>query len=360
MQDLASLQLHERDQPLVLRVTLTAEGSGTELWSIDQDIWRDDHHVFHANVRGAAGAGVTARIYDIANEGGDVLYGSFGDSECIGPAGETRLQSGDECRDSEGALRLLASASGVADDASRHQEGEGDLGRECAHVFISAGAHDGGDLIDMLIVGLGADGAEGRWERDPAFAWYKNLTMMLDPRVRPGDFCMVAIEANPYMTPRLEAAAKKARGRCKGVDVRSGTAAWVSEGEISLMLDSVYNTSGLSSSLMEGHPHAGGAGGKVVVKSLSMGALTRDARRRVGKEGIVVVKMDIEGAEYDILRSMIVDESLCGSVDFLFVEWHQMVFDGEVEGGPPGDFERLLGWLVGAEGCRTKIFGSTW
>jgi FkbM family methyltransferase len=234
---------------------------------------------------------------------------------------------------------------------ARQQEG-----RECPHVFISAGAHDGGDMFDLLAVGSSGDSK--KWlsdsPSDRAWAWWKNLTVNIATDVKPRDFCVIAIEANPHMTSVLEKAAGVVRGGCRGVEVMAGTAAWVEDGSIDLNLDTRQEETGLSSSLLGGHPSAKGS--RVTVKSISTPNLVRTARKRTGENGLVVLKMDIEGAEYEVLRAMIADGSLCSSVDYLFVEWHAMAL-GDGSDAPPSDFERVFEWISSVKGCRTRVFG---
>lgn len=43
------------------------------------------------------------------------------------------------------------------------------------------------------------------------------------------------------------------------------------------------------------------------------------------KEDFIVVKMDIEGAEYDVLDKMIADDTI-SMVDEIFIEWHSRCF----------------------------------
>lgn len=42
-------------------------------------------------------------------------------------------------------------------------------------------------------------------------------------------------------------------------------------------------------------------------------------RRRTGK---TLVKMDVEGAEYEVLASLLTRGALCHAIDYLTVEWH--------------------------------------
>ena len=54
---------------------------------------------------------------------------------------------------------------------------------------------------------------------------------------------------------------------------------------------------------MPGHPDVESEASRFVkVRAIDLGALVMHAREQVGELGYVIVKMDIEGAEYPVLR----------------------------------------------------------
>ena len=320
----------------------TIDGIGPNFLPRHFSIPRSD--VYHFTVEAPGGGGAKA---------GDEIHVAlmeWPEGTCIADdKNECRTEIGDAWQQVDSSKLELVAAPITA----RQQEG-----RECPHVFISAGAHDGGDMLDLMAVG--SSGESEKWlsnaPSDRAWAWWKNLTVDIATDVSPRDFCVIAIEANPHMTSVLEEAASAVRGGCRGVEVMAGTAAWVENGSVDLNLDTRQEETGLSSSLLEGHPSAKGS--RVTVKSISTPYLVRTARERTGENGLVVLKMDIEGAEFEVLRTMIADGSLCSSVDYLFVEWHAMALGGGGCDAPPGDFEGVFEWISGVKGCRTRVFGS--
>lgn len=106
---------------------------------------------------------------------------------------------------------------------------------------------------------------------------------------------------------------------------------------------------------------------------------TRAHLRQAGSHGLVVVKMDVEGAEYPMLRNLSLLHRLCSSVDFLLMEWHRSChapYRGEffvvftrthksdasaglgrmAAPGVPPNFEASVAWLLEAEGCRCRVW----
>ena len=132
---------------------------------------------------------------------------------------------------------------------------------------------------------------------------------------------------------------------------------------------------------MAGHPDVETDAARFVsVASIDLGALIADARAQVhpplppphlnpsfssqapfpdpphlaqvGEGGVIIVKMDVEGAEYPMLRNSSLLRQLCAGVDFLLMEWHRMA-------APPGfppNFESSVAWLLEAEGCRCAVW----
>lgn len=105
---------------------------------------------------------------------------------------------------------------------------------------------------------------------------------------------------------------------------------------------------------------------------------------QAGAHGLVIVKMDVEGAEYPMLRNLSLLHRLCSSVDFLLMEWHRSCHapsspstreslmtplahsphnPDENAGwgrmaapGVPPNFEASAAWLLEAEGCRCRVW----
>lgn len=82
-----------------------------------------------------------------------------------------------------------------------------------------------------------------------------------------------------------------------------------------------------------------------------MGALLRRTRERLPAEGQLVLKMDIEGSEYEILRRLVSDGTVCAVVDYLLMEWHP-----DVAPHVPANAAAAIQWLLDAPSCRTTLW----
>ncbi len=72
--------------------------------------------------------------------------------------------------------------------------------------------------------------------------------------------------------------------------------------------------------------------------------------RKVGK--VVVMKMDVEGWEYELIPAMVVRGAIC-AVDFAFTEFHRSPSLTKMS---PPDFVENLNWMLGAvKSCPTKF-----
>merc|ERR1719222_1789625 len=89
---------------------------------------------------------------------------------------------------------------------------------------------------------------------------------------------------------------------------------------------------------------------KITVSSIDLAAFTQPYTAKLG--GFVMLKVDIEGAEFHVLRSLVASGEAC-KIDILFVEWHHNKIDFVKERIPRGIAHSLM-WLLKAPGCRLK------
>lgn len=96
-------------------------------------------------------------------------------------------------------------------------------------------------------------------------------------------------------------------------------AAWIEEGTINLFQSTAHEASTILSGKVE---HSGWPqidyGRGILVPSINFSSWLR--RTLIGYDEIII-KMDIEGAEYDVLEKMIAEKTI-GRVNKLFCEWH--------------------------------------
>ena len=137
-------------------------------------------------------------------------------------------------------------------------------------------------------------------------------------------------EANPIFNPALIRAKEKYDALGINVNIFPSTVVDVKDGTRTFFLDTVNTDHDFwGSSIYATHPDAvsSNSNGTVLTsinlsRWLLMNTLPRD---------FVVVKMDVEGAEYELIPHM-VEMGVWTVVDHLFIEWHAInVPEGDVE-----------------------------
>ena len=82
----------------------------------------------------------------------------------------------------------------------------------------------------------------------------------------------------------------------------------------------------------------------------------------------VVLKVDVEGYEFELLRALLASGALCNSaVSDLLLEWHTIrpsgpLFDAKAEGMPipPDDLKAALLWMTKSPACRRLTVHQWW
>jgi len=135
------------------------------------------------------------------------------------------------------------------------------------------------------------------------------------------------------------------------VKIKPHTAVLDRFGESVIYLDNVsshaYGSSLKSAKKVnfEGHLHS--LGREQHVNLVDLGAILKV----VPEAAEVVVKMDVEGSEYDILRSLIPSGIAC-RIDTLIIEYH---FRKLVKGSIPAGVNEVFEWLLNGLNCGVRI-----
>ena len=128
-------------------------------------------------------------------------------------------------------------------------------------------------------------------------------------------------EANPNFNAFLNRIGEIA-SKNHTVNMYTETAAWIHNGTIDFFLDTVNkNQNFWGSSLNENHPDAVRSGKKKITVNC------RDVASIINRYSVtdfVVVKMDIEGAEFDLLIDFI-KKDVFKIIDYIAVEFHPVV-----------------------------------
>lgn len=181
----------------------------------------------------------------------------------------------------------------------------------------------------------------------------------------------VMVEALPRFAPALRALAEAHPGGAFYPAV-----AWSAGGLTKTFYEARDGGASVASSVYREHAQAaapagradtaaagtGGGGADVDVDSVAINATTVDVvallEAHARPADFVTLRMDIEGAEYEVLRRLVVSGAACALVDELLVETHSQQLQqyapdsGGADGGGLGRFylvDLTLGWLLA--GC---------
>lgn len=130
-----------------------------------------------------------------------------------------------------------------------------------------------------------------------------------------------AFEANPVFNDVLKTTKEKVEKK-HSIQMFNETAAWTNDGTISFYLDTVNEDRHFwGSSLIGNHPDVVRSGKKnVTVKCVDIARIIR----QYSADDFIVVKMDIEGAEYDLLLDFVVKD-VYKLIDYMAVEFHPSI-----------------------------------
>lgn len=177
-------------------------------------------------------------------------------------------------------------------------------------IFIDLGANDGSSTSYFLERSFAGDNVETQGGDSNSFLHGLGST---------GDWDIVIFEANTNYTKELNQIRDNAlsKGWAHNITIFGGTAIATHSGNITFILDTPVSGLAGSTTMAES---ASATGPHYTIPSVSILDLFSDMRIRV--DDYVIVKMDIEGAEFDLLRHMIV-HGMHRRIDVLAVEYHE-------------------------------------
>jgi len=196
----------------------------------------------------------------------------------------------------------------------------------CIGLFIDVGANSGSSLhswyeqegCEDLKVRMGE-----AWPgiKRSACAWEWPPWLPLNLRRR---YCAEAFEPNPRFSQRLlETARRLEHAHGVSIAVYNGTAFSTTTGSALLRLDRTKG--GLGSSLLLRKPDTAQWGDVAPVRTVDGVAHLDMLPAEVGP---LALKLDVEGAEANVLRNMLLSGVLCRRVHNLWVEWHSAALLG--------------------------------
>jgi FkbM family methyltransferase len=133
-----------------------------------------------------------------------------------------------------------------------------------------------------------------------------------------------AVEANPFFNEILGDVKKYSEDKGHKFNLFTETAAWTKNEKLTFWLDTVNaKRNYYGSSLLKIHPHVIKSGYKnVSVQGIDISELLK----QYNENDEVVLKIDIEGSEYDIFLHLIKEGTL-SLVDIIAVEFHRIIKD---------------------------------
>jgi hypothetical protein len=209
----------------------------------------------------------------------------------------------------------------------------------CKHFYFDLGTNNALSIEDFIM--KPATDARGNVVRP--LNQYRNQSQL-----KMSDFCVFGFEPNPAHSANHRRVEKLCGTTVRHVEIFSETIAGISDGKSVLQIDN-YNGHFPSwgSSVLAGFgPIAKQANTTTVsVQSLDFGRFLRDTLGEKGALGKVILRMDIEGSEYILLRRYL--DMLCKYVDHLEIEWHAHQLNPA-----PLCVETTFRWMLSDEQCK--------
>jgi hypothetical protein len=164
------------------------------------------------------------------------------------------------------------------------------------------------------------------------------------------EFCVFGFEPNPMHSANHRQVERKYGPGVRHVEIFSRSIAGIKDGTSILQVDNFQGEfPSWGSSVMSGFGPIAKQGNttSVQVKSIDFGRFVLEMLNDQIAPGKVIVRMDIEGSEYILLRRFM--DVVCKYVDFLEVEWHARHLSP-----PPYCVESTLKWMLSDERCKPR------
>jgi len=211
---------------------------------------------------------------------------------------------------------------------------------ECTGIFVDLGANRG-DTIDKWYAGYygSVHGREGGYTQGKS-----NMSPDFDLE----NFCVLSFEANSRWNRKLEEAQERHKSLGHKVFIFAETVAENFFGVVEIYVDGLSENSWSTSIFANKKIPLEGAADKVKLRAVGGDRSKLKAMKIVRAVDLgsilqvlselnvpVIMKMDIEGAEFKILPHLLNTNSICGIVQYLFLELHVDILKS-------GDFPRQL------------------
>jgi FkbM family methyltransferase len=179
--------------------------------------------------------------------------------------------------------------------------------KDSRYVFIDLGANKGDSIRNFL--GYTSNALGGKLSK-----------LISIDQVRSKKWLIYAFEANPYFDTNLQDLKEEVENEGHHVFLYKQTAAWIYDGKIDFYLDTVNRMNDFwGSSLNVKHPDVEKSGKhKINISCVDVARIIK----QYNENDFMVVKMDIEGAEYELLIDFL-KKDVYNLIDYITVEYHQ-------------------------------------
>mmetsp|Transcript_2824 Transcript_2824/g.17566 ORF Transcript_2824/g.17566 Transcript_2824/m.17566 type:complete len:337 (+) Transcript_2824:1579-2589(+) len=215
----------------------------------------------------------------------------------------------------------------------------------CRNTFFDLGANSG-DTLKRLF-SKKADRSR-KYRSIGAVLRKTNLTV--------GSMCVLSFEGNPRFSRQLQLFQRRHAHDCLLLEVFSETAVYFRNENVTFYLDSLNSRTQPGSSLVS-EKVTSTQKNAVRIQGIDFGELLEKISIITHEywNGVVIVKMDLEGFEYSLLRNLIARGLLCKNVDYLLVEFHDIATKFRDDVGVPSQVDKLLKWLANENQCKTEV-----
>jgi hypothetical protein len=209
----------------------------------------------------------------------------------------------------------------------------------CKHFYFDLGTNNALSIGDFITY-------EG--EGGPISSAYRK-----EQKLALSEFCVFGFEPNPAHSRAHRDVTAKYRHLVKYLKIFSETVAGTSEGTTKLLVDQYdgeYPAWG--SSIMSNHVYMGNQNSTqvAVVRSLDFSRFLNKFVGTRDPDSKVIIRMDIEGSEFVLLRDLVASGLLCLGTDKLIIEWHPDAVE------PSGWCLRAaFEWLLSSSACKVDV-----
>jgi hypothetical protein len=217
----------------------------------------------------------------------------------------------------------------------------------CKNALFDLGANNGDTILRFF--NLTSEFANS--DKNKGFSGYMKAL-----GISPSEFCILSFEGNADYTDTLRSMEVRYAAEVIQFYLFTSTVISTVDGPVVFYIDRVNPSLSVGSSLLLSKTTSS-LNTSAVVDGVDFGRILTEVSTPVHRnwQGKVVVKMDIEGFEYFVLRNLAARGLLCGFIDALIIEFHDKNEKMPAEKGLPDDVDVHFKWLFDDPACKTQL-----